>query len=390
MSARMQAGNTITLLKSGEAFFPALERAFESARREIHLQTYIYADDSIGRRIARSLVAAAARGVAVRLLVDGFGSKDFLDSPTRSALESSGVRLLVFRPWRGYMGFQRQRLRRMHRKLTVVDGEVAFIGGINIVDDFEQPRAAHRRLDYAVSIKGPILGPIHDAACSLWGRVSWSHFKRRWRPAQRIAPMTAIAGAVYAALLLRDNVKHRRDIENAYLDALDGAHSEVIIANAYFFPTRGFREALARAVQRGVKVVLILQGKVEFWFHHFASRALYQDLLRAGVQIYEYHRSYLHAKVAVIDGAWLTVGSSNIEPFSLLLAKEANVVTYDNASALALREDLLAEVQRGATRVEPERWEALPLLQRAMCRLALLLARAALAFSLGRVQREFD
>lgn len=386
----MKAGNAVALLKSGEAYFPALADAIARAKREVHLQTYIFADDSVGRGIARDLMSAARRGVAVRLLVDGFGSKAFLESATRVALEDSGARLLVFRPWRGFMQLRPHRLRRMHRKLAVIDGKTAFIGGINIVDDFQQPRSEHRRLDYAIEVEGPLLEEVHEAACSLWGRVSWSQFKRRWRPSERITPVTDIAGGVHASLLLRDNFKHRRAIEDEYLNAFETARSEIIIANAYFFPRRDFRDSLARAVQRGVRVMLLLQGKVEFWFQHYASRALYADLLRAGIEIHEYHRSYLHAKVAVIDGGWLTVGSSNIEPFSLLLAKEINVVTRDNASALALRADLLNEMGRGATRVEQERWEALPLIERILCRLALRVARAALAFSVGRAQHDFD
>ncbi len=388
--ARLVAGNCIELLKSGAEFFPALIAAIASAQREVHLQSYIYEDDGVGRSVAQALMLAAQRGVAVRVLLDGFGSKAFVASSTYAALEHAGARVLVFRPWRRLTAFRRHRLRRMHRKLVVVDGRLAFIGGINIVDDFEKPHSPHRRLDYAVSVEGPLMAHIHDAACSLWGRVSWSHFRRRWRPTRRIDAVTQTCGSVHADLLLRDNFKHRRDIEEAYLSAIEGARSEIVIANAYFFPSRGFRDALAAAVRRGVRVVLLLQGKVEYWFQHYASRALYADLLRSGVEIHEYHWSYLHAKVAVVDGAWLTVGSSNIEPFSLMLAKEANIVMHDNASALAMRSNLMEEMQHGARQVKPERWEALPLIERILCRLALSAARLALAFSVSGGRREFD
>ncbi|MSQ59055.1 MAG: cardiolipin synthase ClsB [Betaproteobacteria bacterium] len=386
---RSSAGNRIELFKSGAGYFPALASAIDSARAEVHLQTYIYEDDSAGRKVAAALIRAAQRGVAVRVLLDGFGSKAFLSSATVADLRLAGARVLVFRPWQRLTKFRPHRLRRMHRKLAVIDGRVAFVGGINIVDDFEKPRANHGRLDYAVSVEGPLLEEIHGAACSLWGRVSWSHFKRRWRPARRIEPVTNACGGVHAALLLRDNLKHRREIENAYLDAIQAAKSEVFIANAYFFPSRKFREALAAAVARGVRVVLLLQGKVEYWFQHYAARALYADLLSAGIEIHEYHLSYLHAKVAVIDAAWLTVGSSNIEPLSLLLAKEANIVVRDNASALVLRDSLMEEMKRGARQVIMEQWETLPMLERILCRAALRLARLALAFSVSGAQREY-
>jgi cardiolipin synthase A/B len=386
---RLRAGNRIELFKSGAGYFPALASAIESARKEIHLQTYIYEDDSAGRMVAAALIRAAKRGVAVRVLLDGFGSREFLGSATVADLRQVDARVLVFRPWQRLTKFRPHRLRRMHRKLAVIDGQLAFVGGINIVDDFEKPRANHGRLDYAISVEGPLLEEIHGAACSLWGRVSWSHFRRRWRPARRIEPVSVACGVVQASLLLRDNLKHRREIENAYLDAIQAAKSEILIANAYFFPSRNFRDALAAAVARGVRVVLLLQGKVEFWFQHYASRALYADLLRAGIEIHEYHRSYLHAKVAVIDATWLTVGSSNIEPLSLLLAKEANIVVHDEASAQALRDSVMAEMKQGARQVVREQWESLPLFERILCRAVLRLARWALAFSVSGAQREY-
>jgi cardiolipin synthase len=156
-----------------------------------------------------------------------------------------------------------------------------------------------------------------------------------------------------AMLVLRDNLANRRAIERAYLKALGGARREVLIANAYFFPGRRFRRALAEAARRGVRVRLLLQGRAEYVLPHLATQALYDPLLGAGVEIVEYHRSFLHAKVAVIDD-WATVGSSNIDPFSLLLAREANVVVVDAGFAATLRERLLASMAEGGRAVLPE------------------------------------
>ena len=133
------------------------------------------------------------------------------------------------------------------------------------------------------------------------------------------------------ALIIRDNFRHRHDIEDAYLHAIASASSEIIISNAYFLPGINFRRALSDAAKRGLRVVLLLQGKIEYHLQHYATKALYGSLLDAGIEIYEYHKSYLHAKVAVIDQHWSTVGSSNIDPFSLLLAREANIVIDDEA-----------------------------------------------------------
>jgi len=167
-------------------------------------------------------------------------------------------------------------------------------------------------------------------------------------------------------LVVRDNFRHRSDIEDAYLEAIGGAQKEVIIANAYFFPGARFRHALREAAGRGVRVVLLLQGRIEYVLLHYASRALYGSLLDAGVEIYEYHKSFLHAKVAVIDRRWATVGSSNIDPFSLMLAREANIVVDDRHFAQELRRSLLDHMKDGAKVVAKRQWRRQPLWRRVL------------------------
>jgi len=157
-------------------------------------------------------------------------------------------------------------------------------------------------------------------------------------------------------MVLRDNLRHRHDIEGAYLQAIAGAQREIIIANAYFLPGRDFRLALIQAVQRGVRVMLLLQGKVEYRVQHYATHALYDQLLAADVEIYEYQPSYLHSKVAVVDGQWATVGSSNIDPFSLLLALEANLAVQDAGFAGELRASLLSAITNDAIRAGDWIW----------------------------------
>ena len=313
---------------NGRRVFPALESAIDGAQQQIFLETYIFEFDDVGRRIIAALRRAAARGVAVHVLVNGFGSREFVDTHL-PALVDENLRVLVYRRELRTMSLRRHRLRRMHRKLTVVDGRVAFVGGINIVDDFNTSIPATPRHDYAVRIEGPLLRAIHAAAVSMWELVSWASFKRRMKVADLLQPQGFPAGDMEAAFVIRDNLRHRRDIENAYLAALERAHTEVIIANAYFLPGRRFRRALADATARGVSVTILLQGRIEYLLLHYATQALYPALLAKGIRIFEYRRSFLHAKVAVIDQAWATVGSSNIDPFSLLLAREGNVIVRD-------------------------------------------------------------
>jgi cardiolipin synthase A/B len=356
-------GNKLQLLTNGRAYFPALEREIDAAKSEIYLETYIFADDHTGKRIAAALVRAAGRGVVVHVLVDGFGSKGMFEQ-TRRLLDAANIEVLIFGPKTSPLTLRRNRLRRLHRKLAVIDARVAFVGGINVIDDMHTPRHTPPRYDYAVRVEGPLVASVLEQTERMWRRVAWASLKRGF---ERHAPVdAAVRGEQHAVLVVRDNFRHRSDIEDAYLEAIRGAHKEVIIANAYFFPGARFRHALREAAGRGVRVVLLLQGRIEYALLHYASRALYGSLLDAGVEIYEYHKSFLHAKVAVIDRRWATVGSSNIDPFSLMLAREANLVIDDLHFAQELRRSLLDHMKTGAKVVAKRQWHRQPLWQRVL------------------------
>jgi cardiolipin synthase len=190
----------------------------------------------------------------------------------------------------------------------------------------------------------------------------------------------AAPGTQSAALVIRDSTRHRRDIENAYLHQLAQARVEVLIACAYFYPGRHFRRALRAAAARGVRIRLLLQGKIEYPFLHYASRGLYGALLESGIEIHEYKASLLHAKVAVFDRRVSCVGSSNIDPFSLLLAREANVFVEDVAFAAQLRASLEDAMRTGGAPVPPAHWKRQPLLLRFRIWLTYGLARLMIGF----------
>jgi len=374
MMTELVDGNRITLLTRGSEYFPALEAECDAARHEIHIETYIFEDDSAGRRIAAALMRAAQRGVATHLLVDGYGSKK-LNSGLVAGMQDAGVRFLVYRPDISPWTFQRRRLRRMHRKLAVIDARVAFVGGINIIDEMHTPNQTPPRFDYAVRIEGPLLRNIHLVVRRLWTLVEFTQLGQDWHDRTSLQADGEHRGNQRAAFLIRDNLRHRSDIEEAYLEAISGARSEILIASSYFFPGLSFRRALTEAAARGVRVVLLLQGKVEYVLLHYASHALYGAFLDAGIEIHEYRKSFLHAKVAVIDRHWATVGSSNIDPLSLLLAREANVVIEDREFAATLHQSLAAAMGAGAHQVLRERWKDQPLAQRVAMWLCYGLAR---------------
>lgn len=346
--------NQLMLLQNGTAFFPRLCADIDAAQHSIYLETYILATDETGRMVVDALRSAAERGVVVRVLLDGYGSAEF-SKLWLAELTAAKVQVQWFRREISPFTLRRsrmRRLRRLHRKLVVLDGEVAFVGGINIINDISRhDRFSSPRLDYAVRVQGMAAGEIHSAMRRLWGVVSWANFRRRGKEIRRLVMERIKPVSPGIKLVLRDNLRHRHNIEDAYLKAIDGARSEIIIANAYFLPRRAFRLALTQAAQRGVRVVLLLQGRVEYRVQHYATHALYDQLLAAGIEIYEYQPSYLHAKVAVVDGLWTTVGSSNIDPFSLMLALEANLAVQDAGFAGELRASLLAAIVNDALRV---------------------------------------
>ncbi len=360
---RFVSGNDIRLLRSGVEYFPALEQAIQGAQKEIYLQAYIYEADVTGIRIGNALMEAAQRGVSVNVLLDGFGSKEL---PKRyiKKLRDGGVKLMFYRPKVSPWTLKKNRLRRLHSKVTVIDGVIAFVGGINIIDDDNSPNQIPPRIDYAVRIEGNLLPAISASVHKLWRRLEWMHLHSLYvPPIKEIHHRYHGTGNIKAAYAIRDNILHRHDIENAYLHAIRTAKSEILIANAYFIPGRKFRKALIDAANRGVRVRLLLQGRKEY-FLMFATHAFYNEFLSNNIEIHEYRKSFMHSKVAVVDGQWSTVGSSNIDPFSLFLAREANIIIQDEAFARELYEDIVSLMQNGGLKITPQVWVKASILKR--------------------------
>ncbi len=350
------AGNQISLLRNGAAYFPALEAAIDSAQYEIYLQTYIFELDETGLCIGEALKRAATRGVMVCVLLDGFGCKD-LPSTFAKEMEITGVELLIYRPKISPWTLKRSRLRRMHRKIAVIDGRIGFVGGINIIDDSNTPSQLSPRLDYAVKVEGPLLPAMRASTMVLWRKLCKVNSRPVRESVLKYNAAQLPAGAMQATFLLRDNLWHRNEIEDAYLTMIKSAKSEILIANAYFLPGLRFRHALRDAAGRGIHVTLLLQRRVEYMLLDYASHALYSSLLSQGIVIYEYHKSFMHSKVAVVDGRWAMVGSSNIDPFSLMMSREANVLIKDIDFAKELKLDIEASINTGANLMTIDEWE---------------------------------
>lgn len=395
----LSRGHQIRLLISGQDYFPALIQALDASRHEVRMETYIFLFDHSGEPVAEALCRAARRGVRVMLAMDGVGTPP-LPAPWVQKFAQAGVLWQRFSPL-GSLGLLiPSRWRRLHRKLCVVDGRVAFCGGINVVDDHsgaQHPEQTLARLDYAVRVTGPLVAQVHGTMRQFWRRMQIAQGieqldlrqlrqgleEARQEAMRKTAEQEAPARGMLAALVLRDNLRNRSRIEQAYRQAIARARHEVFIANAYFLPGGKLRRALAMAVRRGVRVRVLLQGRYEYFMQYHASKPAYAQLIAAGVEIYEYQAGFLHAKVAVVDGQWATVGSSNLDPLSLLLAREANVVVDDAGFAQQLLEHLNEMVLQRAQPVDQQSLRNRPWQQRVKDRLAYGLMRTTL-FLTGR------
>ncbi|HSV54438.1 MAG TPA: cardiolipin synthase ClsB [Burkholderiaceae bacterium] len=393
----LRDGHQIALLQGSQEFFDALIKAMDRAKHEVRLETYIFDFTASGADVAHALMRAARRGVATLIIVDGLGTGK-LPAQWEQRFVEAGVQWRVYAPSSTLGLLIPGRWRRLHRKLCVIDGQVAFCGGINILDDFHDPNHGvlkSPRFDFAMRVCGPLAADAQNTMAQLWLRMAAVRsLKKRqlsaavdsFRAAGREPPPTAPMPLeraerphfVRAALVLRDNIRHRARIERAYRKAISTARHEIIIANAYFVPGRKMRRALEKAAQGGVRVLLLLQGRYEYFMQYYASRPVYGALLRAGVEIHEYSPSFLHAKVAVVDGRWATVGSSNLDPLSMLLAREANVMVEDAAFAADLRERLMRAIHEGGQQMDAAQFENRSLGERFKERVALILMRLAL------------
>ncbi|MFL5322110.1 MAG: cardiolipin synthase [Myxococcaceae bacterium] len=361
-SLRLLPGNRVTLLRDGVDAFPEMLAAIRGARKRVRLETYIFMDDALGQLFARALVEAAERGVRVTVLYDAFGSWKAKGSFFR-AMRKRGVDVHAFRPLSISQGWRRL-VQRDHRKLLVVDGEIAFVGGINIAAEWaprHHPGGDGWR-DDALRVEGPAAAQLERRFCASW-RVAVQERLRAWRNRAIVSPAT-VRGDLSVGILTS-----RRSIHRAYLHAIMAATRTVMIAAGYFIPDRKLMHALQSAAKRGVNVGLILAGKSDHPFVTWATRGFYGRLLESGVKIYEWCDAVLHAKTAVVDGTWATIGSFNLDRMSFFYNHEVNVVFADPRYAKPLEDSFLND-SHVCCEITLAQWKKRPWWKRALERLA--------------------
>jgi cardiolipin synthase len=395
---QLKDGHLVRLLQGGSEFFPVLIAAIDASVHEVRLETYIYNFDTAGEQVAAALERAALRGVRVYLLMDGIGTPH-IPEVWAERLSKAKVRWHRFSPL-GRLGLLVPVVwRRLHRKLCVVDRHTAFCGGINILDDYFDPGHGvleSPRFDFSVAVEGPLVADTHRAMVQFWDRLEitrqlkqmdFKDARQTWNDSKRSAHAVGTVqtdrgdvarASMSAMLVLRDNLRNRNRIERTYRKAIADARTEVLIANAYFLPGGKLRRALIHAATRGVRVRLLLQGRYEYFMQYHGARTVLGVLLAAGIEIHEYSVGFLHAKVAVVDGHWATVGSSNLDPLSLLLAREANVVVDDVTFAQSLRTCLEVAINTQGTQLDAQTFAQRPWRQRLLDRLAFGVMRLLL------------
>ncbi|EOY5417158.1 cardiolipin synthase ClsB [Cronobacter turicensis] len=348
MKTTWRDGNHIELLENGDQFYPAVFDAIDKSRSKVILETFIWFDDNVGRQLHEVILNAAQRGVSVEVLLDGYGSPDLSDEFV-GTLTSAGVMFRYYDPRPRTMGMRTNVFRRMHRKIVVIDGEVAFVGGINYSAEHMSDYGPEAKQDYAVRVEGPVVQDIYHFVLSNLGEERVS---RWWQRHYQQAVENTTPGEAQALFVWRDNNDHRDDIERHYLKMLANAKKEVIIANAYFFPGYRLLHAMRNAARRGVKVKLIVQGEPDMPIVKVGARLLYNYLVKGGVEVYEYLRRPLHGKVALMDDHWATVGSSNLDPLSLSLNLEANLIIHDTQFNQTLRDNLTRLIREDCKQVD--------------------------------------
>jgi cardiolipin synthase len=398
---QFKEGNHIRLLKGGGEFFPSLIQAIDASVQEVRLETYIFYFDDVGERVCTALERAGLRGVNVYLVMDGIGTPSIPDAWIQRILDA-GVHWHRFSPLGRWGLLMPVGWRRLHRKLCVVDAQLVFCGGINILDDYVDPTYGaleSPRFDFAVSVQGPLVIDAHRAMVQFWDRLQitrqlermqFQGARQTWKDSRLSAHLLPPAdpepggrSGIRAMLVLRDNLRNRNRIERAYRKAIADARQEVLIASAYFLPGAKLRRSLIHAARRGVRVRLLLQGHYEYFMQYHGARPVFGALLAAGVEIHEYSAGFLHAKVAVVDGRWATVGSSNLDPLSLLLAREANVIVSDVPFAQELRACLVAAMESHGVQLDAQAYAQRPWRQRLLDGVAFGVMRLLL-FLAGR------
>jgi len=340
------ASNHAELLASGKDYFEKIEALIDGAHHYIHLQTYIFKDDDTGQRIQKALIRASGRGVKIYLLIDAYGSssisKGFINDMVSAGIEFRFYGKF-FSKWAIHISH------RMHHKILVIDGLYSVVGGINISDDYNDIHRKHAWLDFAVLSKGPITTDLLLICLRKWKRKNLRHVPQEYINDKN--KHNSHDKGCYEYARENDPALNKNQISKTYRKAFKLAEKEMIIAGGYFIPGFKFRRLIKRAVRRGVDIKILTGSKSDVGIAKHAKQFLYSWLLRTGVEVYEYQKSNVHAKVAAIDREWSTVGSYDLNNLSAYSNIELNVDVMNEPFASHLHNVLEKIIQKDCIQI---------------------------------------
>jgi cardiolipin synthase len=333
--------NKIDLIQGGHSYFELLVDMIDGAKETIHFQTYIFDEDETGTQVADALVRAAGRNVKIYMLVDSYGSqalsKAFVDK-----LKDAGISFGTFRPMfrtkKFYLG------RRLHHKVVVVDAIRCTVGGLNISNRYNDTAESMAWLDWALYAEGEVAEALETVCVS----------RLKHRPKKTDIPRRRISNVCHVGVRENDWVRRKHQIYDAYLRMFREANTELIIMSAYFLPGRRFRKNIEQAVKRGVKVKVVLTANADVALIKYAERYIYRWLFKNNIEVYEYTRNVLHAKIAVCDNRVMTVGSFNVNNLSAYGSIELNLEVENNKFAHDVHNRLDAIIKKDCRKVTEE------------------------------------
>jgi cardiolipin synthase len=363
------AGNRVDLLIDGPMTFEAVFAALRTARHHIHLETYIFGDDSISRKMSQILIERKRAGVEVRMVIDGYGALQS-DESVLDPMREAGIQIYIYHPFRLREFLRPWRINtRHHRKMLIVDGRIGFLGGMNISSVYASSSSIglsnHAKSDREgwrdthLRIQGPIVSDLQSLFVTFWAE---RHDETPLEGSDYF-PDLSEKGAVLARVAHSMAEKERYEVYRVYLTAFRLARRSIWITQGYFSPDRTFIDALKAAAWRGVDVRLLLPGLTDSWITIKSSHNHYQELLEAGVRIFERQDVLQHSKTAVIDGVWSLVGSTNLDHRSFMHANEANLVMWGEAFAERMQSQFLLDQEKN-TEIHLSQWRQRPFYDR--------------------------
>ena len=350
-SAPIVGGNTVDILLNGEQIFPAMLDAIEQARTSITYAQYFYEDGPIARDIAEALAERCRAGLGVHVLLDGFGALN-MPSEYTDLMKRSGCHVATFRPLSHVVLGNANK--RNHRRILVVDGRIGFTGGSGVSYKWMgDGRIPDHWRETDVRVEGPVVEYLQGAFAENWLEATGvvlggeNYFPRPLQP----------TGQVYAQVVRSSPAGGASAMYTTFLLAIASAQRTIYITNPYFVVDKVMETRLIAAAERGVKVVVLVPGKIDHNLVRQASRGQFGRMLLGGIEIFEYTAALLHSKTMVIDGVWTTIGSTNLDNRSFAMNEELNLVVYNAAVGRAM-ENVFREDLRASRQIDYKRWRA--------------------------------